>query len=112
MHVHVVAGPGILTPDGVQVVRSASSTFTVRTADASEAEAVCLHESDPGSEIGDADTSSAEKAGESEQALPGYAASKVLEGPGNGKEKGWRGELFARQLDLREQQEELEQGKR
>ncbi|GAQ84030.1 RAB geranylgeranyl transferase alpha subunit [Klebsormidium nitens] len=110
LHVHVGAGPGIRTAEGVQVVRSASSGFSVRMVDESDADAVRLQDGDVSRGAGESDAG--EPASDvSQLALPGYAASSVPKGPENGDWKGWREELFARQLDLREQQEELEQGK-
>lgn len=80
--------------------------------DESDADAVRLRDSDVSSRAGNGDAGEAGTDG-SEPSSLGYAVSSaVSRGPESGDGKGWREELFARQLDLREQQEELEQGKR
>jgi hypothetical protein len=116
VHVHVGAGPGFRTPAGVQVVRSTSSSFIVRTVDPHYPEAVCLHEEDEGSsQLGGACPNSQVEAcpgSESARPLPDYAASVVPERETAGVDLSWRGELFAWQLERRREQEELEGGKR
>lgn len=114
--VHVGVGPGIRTPAGVQVVRSISSSFTVRMVDSQDPEAVCLHEEDEwSSQLGGASSNSQVEAlpgSGGARPLPDYAATVVPGRETGGVDTGWRGNLFVRQLERRREQEELEEGNR